>query len=168
MAKARPAEGELGSMTRSVAERVIYEANLGAEDTKIARMYYIERLPQIEIAEEMQMDRKEEEHETHEHHLTMDDARRWAEKMKNADGSSGPHWTIAQTEQVKRENGMRCNAAEFFAVMNAIYSDFCVALKECGISEHNTDCYAKLAHAWINDQDAEEGKAKRYLEFIVK
>lgn len=58
MAKARPAVGELGSMTRSVAERVIYEANLGAEDTKIARMYYIERLPQIEIAEEMQMDRK--------------------------------------------------------------------------------------------------------------
>lgn len=30
MAKARPAEGELGRMTRSVAERVIYEANLGA------------------------------------------------------------------------------------------------------------------------------------------
>lgn len=58
MAKARPAEGELGSMTRSVAERVIYEANLGTEDTKIARMYYIERLPQIEIAAEMQMDRK--------------------------------------------------------------------------------------------------------------
>ena len=113
-------------------------------------------------------DRKEEEHEPHEHHMTMDDARQWAEKMKNADGSSGPHWTIAQTEQVKRENGMRYNAAEFFAVMNAIYSDFCVALKECGISEHNTDCYAKLAHAWINDQDAEEGKAKRYFEFIVK
>ena len=58
MAKARPAEGALGSMTRTVAERVIYEANLGAEDTKIARMYYIERLPQIEIAEEMRMDRK--------------------------------------------------------------------------------------------------------------
>lgn len=58
MAKARPAEGALGSMTRTVAERVIYEANLGAEDTKIAQMYYIERMPQIEIAEEMQMDRK--------------------------------------------------------------------------------------------------------------
>ena len=58
MAKARPAEGTLGSMTRTVAEGVISEANLGAEDTKIARMYYIERLPQIEIAAEMQMDRK--------------------------------------------------------------------------------------------------------------
>ena len=58
MARASPAEGELGRMTRSVAERVIYEANLGAEDTKIARMYYIERMPQIEIAEEMRMDRK--------------------------------------------------------------------------------------------------------------
>ena len=58
MARARPAEWELVRMTRSVAERVIYEANLGTEDTQIARMYYIERLPQIEIAEEMQMDRK--------------------------------------------------------------------------------------------------------------
>ena len=58
MARTRPAEGELGSMTRSVAERVIYEANLGAEDTKIARMYYIERLAQIEIAAEIQVDRK--------------------------------------------------------------------------------------------------------------
>lgn len=56
MAKARPAEGELGSMTRTVAERVIYEANLGAEDTKIARMYYIERMPQIEIAEDGAVD----------------------------------------------------------------------------------------------------------------
>ena len=113
-------------------------------------------------------DRKEEKREPHEHHLTMDDARRWAEKMKNADGSSGPHWTIAQTEQVKRENGMRCNAAEFFAVMNAIYSDFCVALEECGIHRTDTACYAKLARAWIMDEDAEEGKAKRYFEFIVK
>lgn len=113
-------------------------------------------------------DRKEEEHETHEHHLTMDDARRWAEKMQNADGTRGPHWTIAQTEQVKRENGMRCNAAEFFAVMNAIYSDFCEALEECGIKRTDTACYAKLARAWIMDEDAKEGKAKRYFEFIVK
>lgn len=113
-------------------------------------------------------DRKEEEHEPNKHNLTMDDARRWAEKMKNADGSSGPHWTIAQTEQVKRENGMRCNAAEFFAVMNAIYSDFCVALEECGIQRTDTACYAKLARAWLMDEDAEEGKAKRYFEFIVK
>lgn len=111
-------------------------------------------------------DRKEEENEHY--RLTMDDARRWAEKMQNADGTRGPHWTIAQTEQVKRENGMRCNAAEFFAVMNAIYSDFCVALEECGIQRTDTACYAKLARAWIMDEDAEEGKAKRYFEFIVK
>ena len=113
-------------------------------------------------------DRKEEEHDPNEHNLTMDDARRWAENMKNADGTRGPHWTISQTEQVKRENGMRCNAAEFFAVMNAIYSDFCVALEECGIQRTDTACYAKLARAWIMDEDAEEGKAKRYFEFIVK
>ena len=111
-------------------------------------------------------DGKEEEHEHY--RLTMDDARRWAEKMQNADGTRGPHWTIAQTEQVKRENGMRCNAAEFFAVINAIYSDLCEALEECGIKRTDTACYAKLARAWIMDEDAEEGKAKRYFEFIVK
>lgn len=86
MAKARPAEGELGSMTRSVAERVIYEANLGAEDTKIARMYYIERLPQIEIADEMQMDRK-----------TISERLRWINgRMKTA-------WQ--ETDRERAENG---------------------------------------------------------------
>lgn len=86
MARARPAEGELGSMTRSVAERVIYEANLGAEDTKIARMYYIERLPQIEIAEEMQMDRK-----------TISERLRWINRrMKTA-------WQ--ETDRERAENG---------------------------------------------------------------
>ena len=86
MANARPAEGELGSMTRSVAERVIYEANLGAEDTKIARMYYIERMPQIEIAEEMRMDRK-----------TISDRLRWINRrMKTA-------WQ--ETDRERAENG---------------------------------------------------------------
>ena len=86
MARARPAEGELGSMTRTVAERVIYEANLGAEDTKIARMYYIERMPQIEIAEEMQMDRK-----------TISERLRWInERMKAA-------WK--ETDRERAENG---------------------------------------------------------------
>lgn len=86
MAKARPAEGELGSMRRSVAERVIYEANLGAEDTKIARMYYIERLPQIEIAAEMQMDRK-----------TISERLRWINRrMKTA-------WQ--ETDRERAENG---------------------------------------------------------------
>lgn len=86
MARARPAEGELGSMTRSVAERVIYEANLGAEDTKIARMYYIERIPQIEIAAEMKMDRK-----------TISERLRWINgQMKTA-------WQ--ETDRERAENG---------------------------------------------------------------
>ena len=86
MARARPAAGALGRMTRSVAERVIYEANLGAEDTKIARMYYIERLPQIEIAAEMQMDRK-----------TISERLRWINgQMKTA-------WQ--ETDRERAENG---------------------------------------------------------------
>ena len=86
MARARPAEGELGSMTRSVAEIVIYEANLGAEDTKIARMYYIERLPQIEIAAEMQMDRK-----------TISERLRWINGQMKTAGQ--------ETDRERAENG---------------------------------------------------------------
>lgn len=58
MAKARPRENVLDCFTRSEAEKIIYEANLGKENTKIAQLYYIEQMPQIEIAEELLMDRK--------------------------------------------------------------------------------------------------------------
>lgn len=39
-------------LTRSEWERVLYEANLGRTDTEIARRYFIDRVPQIEIAAE--------------------------------------------------------------------------------------------------------------------
>lgn len=58
MAKSRPKENALDRFTRSEAENIIYEANLGKENTKIAQLYYIEQMPQIEIAEELMLDRK--------------------------------------------------------------------------------------------------------------
>ena len=45
-------------LTRTEMERAIYEANLGTEDEKIARMYFVEKLPQIEIGMELMLDRK--------------------------------------------------------------------------------------------------------------
>lgn len=58
MPKARPRNNVLEDMTRSEAEKIIYEANLGSEDTNIARLYLIDKMPQVDIAAELEMDRK--------------------------------------------------------------------------------------------------------------
>lgn len=58
MSKARPKQKEMDRLTRTEMERAIYEANLGTEDEKIARMYFVEKLPQIEIGMELMLDRK--------------------------------------------------------------------------------------------------------------
>ena len=40
---------ELSQLLRSDWERIILQANLGKEDTKIAEMYLLDAIPQIEI-----------------------------------------------------------------------------------------------------------------------
>lgn len=38
-------------------ERVIEQANVGAENERIARLYYIDRLPQVDVAAELYLGR---------------------------------------------------------------------------------------------------------------
>lgn len=52
MARARAHVPEsLEGLTRSDWESVIEQANLGAENTKIAKMYLLDAIPQVEIGE---------------------------------------------------------------------------------------------------------------------
>lgn len=48
---------ELQTLLAGDWERVLGQAMLGREDRQIMRMYVMDRLPQIEIAAEMHMDR---------------------------------------------------------------------------------------------------------------
>lgn len=48
---------ELECMTRQGMETVIREANLGREDTQIARLYYVDKLPQVDVATELYLGR---------------------------------------------------------------------------------------------------------------
>ena len=48
---------ELEHMTRQGMETVIREANLGREDTQIARLYYVDKLPQVDVATELYLGR---------------------------------------------------------------------------------------------------------------
>lgn len=49
--------GSLGQLLRSEMERAISEANLGNSDSLIAKRYFIEHIPQIDIAIELDMER---------------------------------------------------------------------------------------------------------------
>ena len=58
MARARVrASKSFGDFTRSDWELVIREAALGVEDTRIAELYLLDAVPQIEIGAELQIDR---------------------------------------------------------------------------------------------------------------
>nr|DAI67784.1 MAG TPA: FocB protein-alpha, helix-turn-helix, TRANSCRIPTION.4A [Caudoviricetes sp.] len=47
----------LQGLTRGEMERVIEQANVGAENEKIARLYFVDRLPQVDIAAELYLGR---------------------------------------------------------------------------------------------------------------
>lgn len=49
--------GSFGDFTRSDWELVIREAALGVEDTRIAELYLLDAVPQIEIGAELRIDR---------------------------------------------------------------------------------------------------------------
>ena len=43
---------------RGLCEKLIYSGNLGREGSRIADLYFIQQIPQIDIAEEIGLDRK--------------------------------------------------------------------------------------------------------------
>lgn len=69
---------ELQTLLAGDWERVLGQAMLGREDRQIMRLYILERMPQIEIATEMHMDRS-----TISRRLVhgINEARRTAEKL---------------------------------------------------------------------------------------
>ena len=85
--------------------------------------------------------------------------------MKNEDGTSGGHWTVEQTTMVARSNGItfdHFNEYDWNYVMNMIYSDY------YGSVPNETSVYVKMARKFLEDKDAEEGKALRYYLAMKK
>lgn len=48
---------ELGGLLRKDMESVIYQANLGREDERIAQLYFVDKLPQVDVATELYLGR---------------------------------------------------------------------------------------------------------------
>lgn len=99
--------------------------------------------------------------------LNRQTAEKWVRSMKNADGSTGEHWTMEQTSAIMERHGLRCNPVKFWVAMNAVYSDLSEVAEKHGVG--NEEFYADMAKSfWLCDRDAVEDKLGAYYENVVR
>ena len=104
----------------------------------------------------------------HNEDMKNDIFKKWMKKMKNADGTTGPHFSEEQIKNIYRDEKIKekgISIEEFEVVMNMLYSDYCKILKENGMNSQKL--YTDLAVAFIKDEDAEKHKTLRYALFIA-
>lgn len=101
------------------------------------------------------------------HELTLEKARHWVEHMKNADGSRGGRWNYEEIRQYAQNFGITGEeeVIEFFAMINAMYSDYCKVAQKFGVNK--PEFYGSLAKAWMDDKDAVEDKTAVYFDCIA-
>lgn len=79
--------------------------------------------------------------------------------MVNEDGTIGPHWSVEQTTQVAKQNGIsftNFNEYDWNYVMNMMYSDY------YGAINNDLPSYIRVSKKFLEDKDSKEGKALRY------
>ena len=86
-----------------------------------------------------------------------------AEKIVKCMKPIGQHWSIEETTSVKNQYGFtNISDIDFYVVMNSAYNDYRNIFKE------NLEIYAYWSKAFIEDEDAKEGKVFRYFTEIPK
>ena len=98
-------------------------------------------------------------------HFNEELAKEAVENMKNADGTTGAHWSLKESVEAAKNEGIsfnNFNEYDWFYVLNMIYSDF------YKVFNGNTNMYVKTAFEWLNDIDVKPGKAYRYYMQVVK
>lgn len=100
-------------------------------------------------------------------HLDAETAREWVDCMVNADGTQGAHWSMEQTEKVRRQKNISAEPLAFWVAMNAAYSDLVQLAKKHNVN--NLDFYTDFARAfWLKDEDSVPDKLAAYYEAVVQ
>lgn len=111
-----------------------------------------------------------EDHRDMPRRMTREIAEEWTGRMKNEDGTNGPHWTMEQVKQLmdQKKELQEFDLPDVYSVMNMMYSDYCEVAKKFNVS--TIDFYTCMAKAWLDDKDAGSGKAKTlmYYECVAK
>ena len=100
--------------------------------------------------------------------FTEDDAKAWTAKMENEGGTTGPHWSMGQTDAVANITGVHVKSCVWWAAMNMMYSDYYGVAAKYGLDR--PEFYADLAKAFLMDKDAggPEEKMAGYYYGVVK
>lgn len=93
-------------------------------------------------------------------------AEKWMHKLKNGDGTTGPHWSMEQVKQLMEQKNLDCDLLELWTTMNMFYSDYYKVAKKLNIN--NTNFYLDMAMAFLEDDDAVSDKLAAYYENVVK
>jgi hypothetical protein len=100
--------------------------------------------------------------------LKKEDMKRWKKMLKNADGSTGEHFTAEQLHEASRQIGANFeeyDETDLCMTANMLYSDLSEALRNMIPKEREPMVYAKLAKAWLEDEDGPEGSEKLALYY---
>lgn len=104
------------------------------------------------------------------HKMDQRTAERWANMMQNADGTTGPHWSYQQVEQLKQQKRelQPYPTPDLYATLNMMYSDYKDVAKK--FNADNQDFYICMAKAWLDDKDAGSGESKtmNYFKYVVE
>lgn len=99
--------------------------------------------------------------------LSDEELKSWVKEMHNEDGSTGEKYTVDQTTALAKQHGVvlgdEVSEHEWWATVNAMYSDYCKTAKKYGIDK--PDYYADLAKDFLFDEDAVEAKEKLYAYY---
>lgn len=103
--------------------------------------------------------------------FSKDVAMMWVTHLKSDDPDypTGPRWKPEEIRALVDKVGVPKEGDEFwifYAVMNAMYSDFYGVAKKYGL-EKNPMYFADTAVAFIDDMDAVEDKVAMYYKYVV-
>lgn len=103
--------------------------------------------------------------------IDRETAEKWVSRMRGEDASrpTGEKWSAHDLRGMAEKYGIDPESEkfwEFYAMTNAMYSDYCAVAKKFNIT--SPEFYGAMAKAWMDDKDAMPNKTALYYEHIVK
>lgn len=103
--------------------------------------------------------------------LTKEEAIEWVKSLESEDVShpEGARYTMEEVRSYASGVDMPTDGRlfmEFWAVMNALYADYCMVARKFNLTDPKF--FAEMAKAFINDKDAVGNKAAVYYRCVAK
>lgn len=134
------------------------------------RSHYDGGRQEAEVGGTMWMQPVEERHRKEMMELDKETAEKWVRGMRNEDPNrpTGARWSMDELKPMAQKFGIKPESdefIEFYAMTNAMYSDYCEVAKKFNIT--SPEYYGMMAKAWMEDRDAVPNKTAMYYECCV-